>query len=93
MKDEDIKYFLTILEQPTTANKAEQGQALAESYGKKGFRDYLENAIKHTCLGVLALPKEEVDYQRGRLSVLKELLGICKQSFQDFEKISKIKLE
>lgn len=82
------------LETPTVSD-GEQRFALAQMYKEKGFRQYLERAIRTTVTGFQSVENERSLYvQQGRLLSLKELYKICEQMFNEAEKIDKkIKVE
>ena len=82
------------LEHPTVSD-GEQKFSLAQMYKEKGFREYMERAIRSTVTGFQSVENERGLYiQQGRLSALKELYAITKQMFEEADKIDKrIKVE
>lgn len=81
------------LEKPQE-NEAEQRYALAQMYAMKGFRDYMERAIRSAVAGFQHVEKlEDLMVIKGRVLVLKELYKLSRDSFNDLQKLEKRQLQ
>lgn len=71
---------------------AQQRYALAQMYADRGFREYLSRSGK---IAIDNLQKVETINQlwfnKGRIEVLKEILKVSKQMFEEAAKLDKIK--
>lgn len=80
----------TPLDTPTDSSDGAMRFALASMYKEKAYRDYLMRAIRLTIEGFQHVTDERgLWVQQGRLLVLKELLSISKQAFNEAEKLDK----
>jgi hypothetical protein len=64
---------------------------LAQVYGNRGFRKYMEMLIKSQMEATLrAETINDVFYIKGRILTLKELLAISRTEFNNIEKLKKL---
>ena len=70
----------------------EMKEGIAKSYAQRGFRSYLENAVKIALknMAVAATPVE-IAYYKSRVDVLEQLLAKGKQMFTSMESIRSLK--
>ena len=78
------------LEIPNESVDYEQRYALAKMYSDKPMRDYLTRAIRLNASSLLdVVDINELSLKKGRILVLKELLSLGKQMFEETQKLEK----
>lgn len=77
------------LDDDQKSSEAPKRFALAAAYANKGFRDYLISAIRNQTAALAdAEDIKGIWFQKGRIEVLRELLRVSKQMFEESERLS-----
>jgi hypothetical protein len=84
---------LTEYKEPMNDINHAMNYGLAQMYGNKGFREYMQNQINIATKASALKSKdiEDVNFGKGRILTLKELLVKARRAFETFEKINLLK--